>query len=118
MGNLADYADFGPDIKKPRESRGSLDAAERTRTSTGLTPTRPSTFTDTNESVVNCGVNDDASERLHHWLHLIAESDESSFANVLIETIAKTLGNDALERLTAALAERAKHAASERPASN
>ncbi len=43
MGNLADYADFGPDIKKPRESRGSLDAAERTRTSTGLTPTRPST---------------------------------------------------------------------------
>ena len=34
---------FDPRTKKPRESRGFSDAAERTRTSTGLTPTRPST---------------------------------------------------------------------------
>lgn len=42
-GEFADDCKFRRGTKKPRESRGILDAAERTRTSTGLTPTRPST---------------------------------------------------------------------------
>ncbi|WP_442505050.1 tyrosine-type recombinase/integrase [Novipirellula sp. SH528] len=39
---ISDDERFGPRTKKTRESRGFSDAAERTRTSTGLTPTRPS----------------------------------------------------------------------------
>jgi len=42
-GQFADGRLLDQSTKKPRESRGFVDAAERTRTSTGLTPTRPST---------------------------------------------------------------------------
>ncbi len=42
-GEFADDGECRPGTKKPRDSRGFTDAVERTRTSTGLTPTRPST---------------------------------------------------------------------------
>ena len=99
---------YHPRTKKNRESRGFSDAAERTRTSTGLTPTRPSTNEDLNANSVNHGLNRDDAERLHHWLHLIAESGEHSVASVLVDAIAETLGVDAVRSLIEVMESRCK----------
>jgi hypothetical protein len=69
------------------------------------------------ENSVNCRGKQVPCDRMHLWMHLITENDQQAVASVLLEIIAETLGNDALDRVNAALAERAKHAASERQAS-
>ena len=72
---------------------------------------------DGSEMPQNAGRNDAEADAMHLWMHLITENDQQTVVSVWLETIAETLGNDALDRVTAALAERAKHAASERQAS-
>ncbi|TWU59932.1 hypothetical protein Poly51_02050 [Rubripirellula tenax] len=55
------------------------------------------------ENSVNCGVNRDAGESLHHWLHQIAESGERSVVSGLAGAIAETLGPQAVRQLIADL---------------
>ncbi|MGB7344823.1 MAG: hypothetical protein WBD20_11450 [Pirellulaceae bacterium] len=61
------------------------------------------------ESSVNNELNRDDAERLHHWLHLIAESDERSVAAVLVDLVARTLGADAVAKLIEAVSDGAKN---------
>ncbi|MDV6031350.1 MAG: hypothetical protein F9B45_14865 [Phycisphaera sp. RhM] len=60
------------------------------------------------ENAVNCGANRDDAERLHHWLHLIAESDERDIASVLVAAVAESLGGDAVGRFVDAVQEQAE----------
>ncbi|EMI52192.1 hypothetical protein RSSM_06388 [Rhodopirellula sallentina SM41] len=53
-------------------------------------------------------MDDDAGERLHQWLHLIAENSERSVASVVLDAIAETLGTDAAGRLLDALERQAE----------
>ena len=96
MGNLPDCADFGLDMKKPRESRGFLDAAERTRTSTGLTPTRPSTQKDLFQILLKHGENcknDKIATVMHHLMHQNSEKDLKDTLVTLLSVIATTLAD-------------------------
>ena len=58
------------------------------------------------EYAANHGANRDAAERLHQWLHQIAESGERSVASALANAIIETFGNDAVERLAEQLGTR------------
>ncbi|WP_146580457.1 hypothetical protein [Neorhodopirellula pilleata] len=58
------------------------------------------------ENSVKTGVKRTDAERLHHWLHLIAESGERSVATMLVDLVAETLGTDAVGRLVEALNQR------------
>ncbi|GAB5517224.1 hypothetical protein [Rhodopirellula baltica] len=57
---------------------------------------------------MNTGSDHDDAERLHHWLHLIAESSERDVMSVLVDAITETFGADAMDRLLPALEEQSK----------
>ncbi|QDV60935.1 hypothetical protein [Crateriforma conspicua] len=61
-----------------------------------------------NENHVKAGTKQDATDRLHQWLHQIAESDERTVAAVLVDAVAELFGRDGTERLLAELEHQAE----------
>jgi predicted secreted protein len=61
------------------------------------------------ESNAKTGAKLTDAERLHHWLHLIAESGEHSVATVLVGLVADTLGTDAVAMLMEDASDAAKN---------
>jgi len=91
------------ETKKPRETVGFAGFSEERLMRFELTTTTLATLQHSEQNAANCGAKRDDAERLHQWLHQIAESGERSVASALAEAIAETLGSDAVWKLVEAV---------------
>ncbi|MDA9857497.1 hypothetical protein N9D23_05205 [Rubripirellula sp.] len=108
--HLADDSGDDAETKKARKTLGftSFNAVGATRFELATSTSRTKWHGD--ENTANCGINRDASELMHLWMHQIAELDERLLASMLVDSIEESVGPDGVEQVIDALRRRVESA--------